>query len=277
MAREDWSEAALLLAGHGVADHADGALPTLGHADSLKARRLFADVRAGFLRQQPDLAATLAQITRPRVYVVPLLVSRGHIADVVMAGRLGLTGPVTRRPGPAGEQEIRFCDPVGTHPGIPALLGRRVADLCRDRGLSPGEIEVVLVGHGTPRNPRSAERTREVAGGLKQAGAAARVHALFLEEEPLIDGWAGRVQSADVVVVPFLMANWYHGSQDLPGRVGLDPRDGALKRLAVEAGWAGPYAVAGRRLWYLSPLGNQPEIADLALAMVEAFDAGRAA
>lgn len=268
-----WAEAGLLLAGHGVAAHADGALPTLGHADSLRARGLFADVRAGFLRQEPDLAATLARLPQPRVYVVPLLVSRGHIADVVMAGRLNLSGSVTRRPAAGGEQAICFCDPVGTHPGVAALLGRRIADLCRDQGLAPADTEVLLVGHGTPRNPRSSERTREVATVLAETGIAAGVHALFLEEAPRIDGWTGLVRADNVVIAPFLMANWYHGSQDLPGRIGLDPRVPAVKRLAVDSGWAGPYAVAGRRLWYLSPLGNQPEIADLALAMVEAFDA----
>ena len=274
MARADWANAALLLAGHGVAAHADGAQPTLGHADSLRARRLFADVRAGFLRQEPELAATLAQLPQPRVYVVPLLVSKGHIADTVMAGRLNLSGPVTRRVEAGGERELCFCDPVGTHPEIPALLGRRIADLYREQGLVPGATEVLLVGHGTRRNPQSSARTREVADILAETGIAARVHALFLEEEPLIDGWTDRVRADNVVVAPFLMANWYHGSQDLPGRIGLDPQATALKRLALEAGWAGPYAVADRRLWYLSPLGNQPEIADLAVAMVEAFDIG---
>jgi len=274
MAEAGWPDAALLLAGHGLAARPEGALPALRHAETLRGRRLFADVRAGFLRQEPELAATLAELTQPRVYIVPLLASRGYIADVVMAGRLNLTGPVTRRPAAAGrEQELCLCEPVGSHPDIPALLGRRIAALCRERNLGPGETEMILVGHGTSRNPRSSERTREVADILAKTGIARRVHALFLDEEPRVDGWPERVRADTVVVAPFLMAGWYHGAEDLPGRLGLDPRAGALERLASTPGWAGPFAVAGRRLWYASPLGDDPEIADLAVAMVRDFDA----
>lgn len=277
MVRTRWTDAALLLAGHGLATNPDGALSVLNHAETLRARGLFADVRAGFLRQEPELAAVLAQFDSPRVYVVPLLASKGHIADKVMAGRLNLSGPTPRRIVSGRGQELLFCDPVGTHPDIPALLGKQIAGLCRKHDLSPGTTDVVLVGHGTPRNPKSSERTQEVAGILAEQGIAARVHALFLEQDPLIDVWRDRVKADNVIVAPFLIANWYHGSEDLPGRIGLDPQADALKRLARESGSAGPYEVAGRRLWYLSPLGNEPEIADLVLAMVEDFDAAESA
>jgi sirohydrochlorin cobaltochelatase len=266
MGRANWANAALLLAGHGLASQPDGALSTLHHAESLRARGLFADVRAGFLRQEPELAATLAQLVQPRVYVVPLLASKGYIADTVMAKRLNLSGPVTRHIAADREQELCFCDPVGMHPGIPALLGKRIAALCRRQALAPEATEVILVGHGTPRNPRSSERTREVADMLAAAGIAARVQAMFLEEEPLIDGWKDRTTADTVIVAPFLIANWYHGSEDLPGRIGVDP----------QAGEAAPSLIDGRRLWYMSPLGEEPEIADLALAMVEKFDGERA-
>lgn len=266
MADPAWPQAALLLAGHGLAARPEGALSTLRHAEALKARGLFADVRAGFLRQEPELAATLAELIQPRVYVVPMLASKGYIADV-MARRLNLSGPLTRRIAAGREQELCFCDPVGTHPDIPALLGHRIAALCRQRKLAPGATEVILVGHGTPRSPRSSERTREVAEVLAGTGIATRVHAMFLDEEPRIDGWKGRTTADNVIVAPFLIANWYHGSEDLPGRIGVDPR----------AGGAAPSEVDGRRLWYMSPLGEEPEIADLALAMVEKFDAERAA
>ncbi|WP_316977323.1 CbiX/SirB N-terminal domain-containing protein [Shumkonia mesophila] len=266
MAEPTWPQAALLLAGHGLAARPEGALSTLRHAEALRARGLFADVRAGFLRQEPELAATLAELTQPRVYVVPMLASKGYIADVVMARRLNLEGPVTWRPAAGGGQELCFCEPVGAHPRIPALLGERVAALCRRQKLAPAATEVILVGHGTPRHPSSSERTREVADMIAKTGIAARVRAMFLDEEPRIDGWKEQSQAGNVIVAPFLIANWYHGSQDLPGRLGL----------LTQAGEAAPSLIDGRRLWYMSPLGEEPEIADLALAMVEKFDAERA-
>jgi len=255
MARTDWAEAALLLAGHGLADHPDGALATKRHADSLRARGLFADVRVGFLRQEPELAATLAALTQPRVYVVPMLASKGYIADVVMAGRLNLAGPATWRIAGGREQEVCFCDPVGTHPDIPALLGRLIIAECHRRELAPEATDVILVGHGTPRNPRSSSRTREVADALSKSGVAGRVQAMFLDEDPLIDGWKDSTTAGNVIVAPFLFGNWYHASEDLPRRIGPP--------------------VAERQIWYLKPLGEEPEIADLALAMVEKFETGR--
>lgn len=266
MAEPAWPQAALLLAGHGLAARPEGALSTLRHAEAIRARGLFADVRAGFLRQEPELAAALNQLNQPRVYVVPMLVSRGYIADA-MAKHLNLSGPVTRRGAAGHEQELCFCDPVGTHPEIPALLGKRIAALCRQQNLAPEATDVIVVGHGTPRRSSSSERTREVADLLAGTGVAARVHAMFLEEEPLIDGWKGQATADNVIVAPLLIANWYHGSEDLPGRIGVDPR----------AGGAAPSVVDGRRLWYMTPLGEEPEIADLALAMVGKFDAGLAA
>jgi len=267
-------DTALLLAGHGLATHPDGAVPVFRHAETLRNLGRFADVRAGFLRQEPELSETLAELTQPRVYVVPMLASKGYISDTAMAGRLELSGPVTRRTIDGRDREIRFCDPVGTHPDIPVLLARRIENLCRGERLAPEATEIVLAGHGTPRTPESAARTRDVAARLTQAAGniAAGVHAFLLEEDPLIDVWAEQTRAPNIVVAPFLMANWYHGSEDLPGRIGLDPDDEDLKRLVHESGIAGPYPVDGRRVWYLSPLGHEPEIAGLALAMVETFD-----
>ncbi len=266
MADRAWPQAALLLAGHGLAARPEGALPTLRHAETLRARGLFADVRAGFLRQEPELAATLAELTQPRVYVVPMLASRGYIADTVMAGRLNLSGPVTRRRGTGGEQELCFCDPIGLHPRIPALLVERIAALCRRHGLAPATTEVILVGHGTPRQPNSSDRAREVAAMIAASGIASRVQAMFLDEEPRIEHWKAQTRAENVVVAPFLIANWYHGSEDLPGRLGIEPgAPGGASSL-----------IGGQRLWSMGPLGEAAEIADLALAMVGKFDGQRA-
>lgn len=263
------ADAALILAAHGSSGHPEAALSVLAHAEALRRDGRFATVRAGFIRQEPFLKAALADLDAPQVYVVPVFASRGHIAGTAIVRELGLTGRVTRRDG--GRQAVHLCDPVGTHPGIIDIVEERVRRARADHRLGERPTEVVLIGHGTPRNPQSARRTREVAEALAGRGVAAAVHALFLEESPLVDLWPERIGTADILVVPFLIGSGYHGTRDIPSRLGIDPDDRRLAGLVRDAGMAGPFPVRDRRLWLCSPAGNEPAIAGLILKIVEDF------
>lgn len=266
------SDSALLLAGHGSSSNPRGAGPLLRHADRLRERQLFADVKAGFLRQEPDLSTALESLNAPRVFIVPVLASKGYIVGSVIGRTLGLEGRTTRQEKGGREQVLCYCEPVGTHPDIPRLIGQQVQSIQDEHGIEPENTDILLVGHGTHRNPNSARRTRQVADVLTRLGVAASVAPVFLEQEPDVDDWETAVESRNVVVVPFLIASGYHGSEDLPGRVGLDAADPDIKRLSLEAGVAGPYEVAGRKLWYCSPVGNDPAIADIIVSLVDQFE-----
>jgi sirohydrochlorin cobaltochelatase len=272
--KSHWPESALLLAGHGSASNPDGAIPLLRHADHLRRRGLFAAVETGFLRQEPEVAVTLESLNARRVFIVPVFASKGHIVDTVMAQALGLTGSVTERQRQGYDQTLCYCEPVGTHPDITRLIGAQVRSVRDDHSLAPDNTDVVLVGHGTHRNPNSAKRTQEVAATLAASGIAASVTPVFLEQEPNVDDWQKAVGADNVIVVPFLIAGGYHGSEDLPGRVGLDAADPALKALSLNVGAAGPYDVSGRKIWYCSPVGNDPGIPDIIVSRVAAFDPG---
>ncbi|MCG8510263.1 MAG: hypothetical protein MI741_13625 [Rhodospirillales bacterium] len=268
-----WRNCAVLLAGHGSASKPDGAIPLLDHAETVRARGIFADVQAGFLRQEPDLAEMLEGLDAPEIFIVPVLASRGYVVGSVIGRKLGLEGRITQRQKDGREQTLCYCEPVGTHRDIPGLIAGQVRTIQDEHRIAPAETDVLLVGHGTHRNPNSERRTREVADALSGTGIAASVIPVFLEQGPNVDDWPAYVSAGNVVVLPFLIASGYHGSEDLPGRVGLDVVDPTVRALTLGVGAAGPYEVSGRKLWYCSPIGNDPAIADIIVSLVEEFDA----
>ena len=266
-----FSGTALILAGHGSSTKPDGGLPVFRHAEAIRSRKRFAEVHAAFIRQPPELDSILDHVTAPEIYIVPVLASPGYMAGSVITRELGIEDRVSRRESPYGEQIIRYCDALGTHASIPRIIGKRVEQVRNQACLEASEIEVLLVGHGTHRNPNSARQTRQVADQLSETGIAAKVHPLFLEQEPSVDGWQKLTSAGNLIVVPFLIASGYHGAEDLPKRLGLDPQKEELRALAQEAGSAGPFEVANRQVWYCGPVGNEPEMAEAIIGLVDDF------
>ena len=73
----------LLLAAHGSSrPGADN--PVIALSERLKALEVFADVRYGFLKQEPLLASVLADIQTPDLVVVPMLSGNGYITDTLI-------------------------------------------------------------------------------------------------------------------------------------------------------------------------------------------------
>ncbi len=232
------ADAALVLAAHGSSTHPEAANAVLRHAETIRSRNLFAEVHAAFLRQPPKLDSILERITAPDIYVVPVLASPGHMARTVFPQALGI------------DRRVRYCEALGTHASIPQIIAGQIGRICLRARIRSDETDVVLVGHGTSRDPASETQTRHVAARLNEMGVAARVHALFLEVEPLVDSWTDHVDTNDVIVVPFLIGGGYHSAQDIPKR--------------LEA--------SGRRLWHCSAVGDKPEMAEAIIGLVEDFD-----
>ncbi|MBT3360115.1 MAG: hypothetical protein HN403_10870 [Rhodospirillales bacterium] len=232
------SGAALLLAAHGSSSQPEGAITVLRHAETIRNRNLFAEVHAAFLRQPPELDKSLNQIKASEIYVVPLFASPGHMARTAVPRALG------------PDDRVRYCDALGTHASIPRIIGGQIERASEQAHLKAAETDVVLVGHGTDRDPASENQTRHVAARLNELGVAAKVHALFLEIEPLVDNWTDHVRGEHVIVVPFLIGSGHHALEDLPKRLGAP----------------------GRRVIQCPPVGDEPEIAESIIGLVEDFD-----
>ena len=74
---EKFSDAALVVLGHGTTQNDNSAAPVFQHAAELRRRKIFADVREAFWKQEPQIKKVLPEISAPRVFIVPLFISEG--------------------------------------------------------------------------------------------------------------------------------------------------------------------------------------------------------
>ena len=86
---EDFCDAALVVLGHGTEQNADSAAPVFQHAAELRRRKIFGEVREAFWKQEPQIKKVLAEISAPRVFIVPLFISEGYFASEVIPRELG--------------------------------------------------------------------------------------------------------------------------------------------------------------------------------------------
>lgn len=256
MAEKEWGSRALVLVGHGSEVYAEAAHSVEALAEALRARRIFAEVRAAFLKSPPFLADVLEALPGRTTYVVP------HLAADGVVGGEALPRSLAQRKG------IVVCKATGTHPGIGAIAAARLAALGAAFALDPARLGVLVAAHGTPRNPDSAERARALAETLKSLGAYAETAAAFIEEPPKIDEWDRLLAAPDIAVVPLLMAEGRHGGNDVARLLGVKPDDLKLDFAEPARPFAGPFALKGRRLWLLRPLGTDPAFAEIVLARV---------
>ncbi len=270
-------DAALILVGHGSKLDPGSAQATVDHAEAIRARGLFAEVRVAFWKEPPYLHEILATVSAPEVYVVPNLACRGYITSEVIPGEMGLTGPVTERLTAAGRQRIYQCDPVGTHPRMAAAIAARVAALARHVDIAADDLCVLLIGHGNTRDQRSHIQTRAVADALDNIGVAAETRVAFLEQEPRVEDWAGLGTRGCVIAIPFMISNGLHGARDVPQRLGLDADTPEMARMGADGTPAGPYYLRGRALWYCRAIGAEPVVADIIVDQVAAFRRARTA
>ncbi len=256
MAEPRCSAAALVIVGHGAAGEPASRDSVEKLADEIRGRGLFAEVRAAFIRIPPLLPDVLAALRGRKIYVVPHLAADGVVGGEALPAALqDSTG------------EIVVCQASGTHPGAARIAARRLAELRAAHGLDRARLGVLVVGHGTPRNPDSAARARNLADSLKAPGSA-QAEAAFIEEPPLIGDWDRLLSAPDIAVVPLLMAEGRHGGGDVARMLGIAANDPAWAEPRDGRNVSGPFALRSRRVWLLRPLGTDPAFAEIILARV---------
>jgi uroporphyrin-III C-methyltransferase len=208
-------------------------------AETLRGHRLFDEVAVAFHQGEPGFDAVLDEITADEVTVVPFLTSAGHYSTAVLPEALSRN----RR---YAELRMRQTPPVGTHPGIGALVARRVAELLREKGLERGLVSLALVGHGTARHAGSRDATLQLADMLRRRRVASEVLAAFLDDQPPLQSLLETAACPHVIVVPFLIGGGTHVSEDIPERLATGD-----SRLAT-------------RDWFVDdPIGTYPGLIDV--------------
>ena len=257
---------ALILAGHGSTKNRDSSRHTRETARRLQKRGIFKEVRAGFWKESPSFQEVFHGLEAKEVIVVPWFLTRGYFVEKVLAQQFKDT-PIP----------VRIAEPIGSRREIFDLMrsrARRLAErsftvtfrftkvlkkllLNREQKFKLEETSLLLASHGTPLHKGSRVAADGLAEELGKDGYRV-AKAMFLEEEPKIADWR-QVAAPDgpVMVLPHFLAGGLHGSEDVPGLLG------------IPHGREGWHRVDGRWIGYGAPIGTPEEMTELILKMVE--------
>ncbi|KAF0145466.1 MAG: hypothetical protein FD153_244 [Rhodospirillaceae bacterium] len=264
--RDRLRDTALVLVGHGSTRNLNSSAPTRRLAEALRRRGLFAEVTACFWKEDPPLREVLAGVKAAEVFVVPNFAGVGYFTHEVIPREMGLSGPLTEVAGVQGDmRRIYYTPPIGAHPRLALLVRRRVEAVARYHNLDKTDLCLLLVGHGSRRPGGSSETAEALAADLERQGGFKSIRTAYLEQEPRVVAWPSFVPERQILVMPLLIAEGLHGSEDLPPLFGLSTTDLAvINRVPA----IGPALLHGRRLWYCRGIGTDPDIIDIVLDQV---------
>ena len=273
---DDFSDAALILVGHGSTLNAESSAPTYQHADELRRRGLFAAVLECFWKLEPGIAGVLRGVFAPRVFIVPLFISEGYFTEEVIPRELGFClkeqtefARVQKR----GQQTLYYCGPVGTHDSMTRVLLIRAKEVVEKhpfpRAPKPAEIALFIAGHGTSNNENSRKAIERQVDLIRATNQYAEVHPVFMEEEPRVGDCYQLAQAKNIVMVPFFISDGLHSYEDIPVMLG-EPEPVVQQRLkSGQPTWRNPTEKKGKHVWYSTSIGSEPRIADVILERVK--------
>ncbi len=271
---DDFSDAALVLLGHGTTQNENSAAPVYQHAAELRRRGIFAEVREAFWKQEPQVKQVLASISSPRVFIVPLFISEGYFGEDVIPRELGfsLSDDPQSRITHHASRITHYCKPVGTDDSMTTVLLARAREVVEKfpfpRAPKPGDTTLFIAGHGTERSENSREAVERQGELMRALNLYAGVHAVYLEEEPRIATCYELAQTKNIVIVPFFISDGMHTQEDIPVLLG-EPRRGVKQRLAAgQPTWRNPTERKGKLVWYAPAIGTAPALADVILERV---------
>jgi sirohydrochlorin cobaltochelatase len=268
-----YADSALLIVAHGSTVNPDSSAPTLVHAVEIRRRRVFANVRCAFWKEEPsfrDAIFLLQPESIRQVYVVPNFISEGYFTQTVVPRELELNGRVTKR---SNGQTWKHCDPVGNHPLMTDLLLRRAHEIAP--GIPESETSLLIVAHGTDLNENSAAAAKREAEKIRSLGEYVEVLNVYMEEPPLVSDWRKLTTTQNVVVVPFFISDGLHSYEDIPALLGIANGRSASASHSTrgEIFRHNPYNIGNRSLFYAPSIGTDPGFADIIIEQAANFDA----
>lgn len=271
MNKENFSDAALVVLGHGTELNDNSAAPVFQHASELRRRKIFHEVREAFWKQEPQVKEVLAEIAAPRIFIAPLFISEGYFSSQIIPKELGFSFPENLKL-KTQKSELFYCKPVGSHASTTKVILSRAKEIVEKfpfpRAPKNSEITLFIAGHGTEKNENSRKPIERQVELIRAQKIYADVHAIFLEENPQISDCYLLAQTKNLVVVPFFISDGLHTQEDIPVLLG-EAKSIVEKRLAAnQSSWRNPTERNGKLVWYSPAVGSAPEMAGVILERV---------
>jgi len=269
---ENFSDATLVVLGHGTTLNDQSAAPVFQHAAELRRRKIFAEVREAFWKQEPQIKNILADIAAPRVFIVPFFISEGYFSTEIIPKELGFSFPDNLKL-KIKNSELIYCRPVGSHDLMTTVILARAKEVAEQfpfpSAPKPANTTLFIAGHGTERNVNSRKAIERQVELIRALKVFADVGAVFMEEAPFIKGCWQNVKTKNIVVVPFFISDGLHVAEDIPVLLG-EPERIVKERLAAgQPTWRNPTERDGKRIWYSPSVGTEPLLADVILERVK--------
>ncbi|HEX3798696.1 MAG TPA: CbiX/SirB N-terminal domain-containing protein [Verrucomicrobiae bacterium] len=275
MSKDELSDAALVLVGHGSTLNADSSAPTYQHADELRRGEIFGQVIECFWKLEPGITGVLRGVFAPRVFVVPLFISEGYFTEQVIPRELGLCengqsdfSRVQQR----GAQQIYYCGPVGTHASMTEVILSRAREVVEKypfpRVPKPRETTLFIAGHGTGNNENSRKAIERQVELIRARDIYADVQPSFMEEDPRIGDCYKLAATRNIVMVPFFISDGLHSFEDIPQMLGEAKKIVEERLKNGQPTWRNPTEKNSKLVWYSRSVGNEPHIADVILERV---------
>jgi sirohydrochlorin cobaltochelatase len=270
MPHPDLSDAALVVLGHGSTKNDDSSAPVYQHAAELRRRKIFADVREAFWKQEPQIKKVLADVSEAQVFIAPLFISEGYFSSEVIPRELGFRPEHSTLD--TRHSTLFFCQPVGTHERMTSVLLSRAREVVETfpfpRAPKSQDTTLFIAGHGTEQNQNSRKAIDRQVEIIRATNEYADVHAVFLEEDPRIGTCYELARTKNIIVVPFFISDGMHSREDIPVLLG-EPERSVKERLAnQQPTWRNPTERNDKLVWYAAAVGTEPLIADIILDRV---------
>jgi sirohydrochlorin cobaltochelatase len=280
VSHEDFSDAALILIGHGTAQNQESSAPVYQHAAELRRRGVFAEVHESFWKQEPQVtgivneALSRVQGKVKRMFLAPVFISEGYFSENIIPEALGFHRRETElvRVQQREQRELFYCRPVGTHESMTEVLLTRAREVVQRFPFprAPGlkEITLFIAGHGTEEDPNSRTAIERQAELIRAQNIYAGVHAVFLDEEPRIARCFQMAQTRNMVMVPFFISDGLHVREDIPVLLGEPERIVQTRLSQDQPTWRNPTEKQGKLVWYSPSVGTDSSIANVILERV---------
>ena len=275
MDREDFSDAALVLIGHGTTLNPNSSAPVVQHAAELRRRRLFGAVREAFWKQEPNVVEVGGTLDFARIFYVPVFMSEGFFSEEVIPRALGFEGTggsAGARGKCSGDKALFYCKPVGTHESMTRVILDRAQEVVKQfpfpRAPKPKETTLIIAAHGTEQNEKSRMAAERQVNLIRGLDLYAGVQAVFLDEEPRIPSCFDVAQTRNMVVVPFFISDGLHVTEDIPVLLGEPERVVQQRLKTAQPTWRNPSEKKGKLVWYSGSVGTDPLMVEVILDRV---------
>ena len=251
---------AVVLAAHGSRRDPRARALIEGHVRRLRQIKGISEVTAAYRQGEPTFSQVLDRLRCERTVIVPYFLADGYFARTLLPRELARN----RRYDP---QRVSFTPVVGTCPELRETAQRRLEGLARLFGLRLGRTLLLVVGHGTRRQPASRITTEALTAHLAGQGLVESAQCAFLDEPPRLEDAlqpllkrASKLRMDGLVVLPFMIGGSHHVRSDIPRRLGLQ----------IESQQALPAAgrIAGVPTVYDQALGCDPAMKQVIARLV---------